>query len=263
MAFRNDLDAAHARAKALETEVAVLKAENSKLRGGIAVEPEEAEALEPRMEPIRRSAFVGIILVLLVGAGVAVAVFGGSSETVAMVIGPFAFASVAMVLILNALVHVCPPGFAIVLCGQSHQRADGSKIGFRVVTSGRVVRVPILEEAKLLDCRPRTIECNIRGAYCSGGSALGVKSTAVVQLGTREPLIGNAVERFLGQELTTIDRVAREVLESFQRSVIAQLTREELQSEGQHVAERIMNECEDDMEKLGMELSALSLHVEV
>ena len=256
VAFRSDLEAAHARAQALESKVAALEAENAKLRG--ESEPESDDS-DQEIRRIRRAMAMGIFLVSSFGAAVAVVFYQGLFPAAAVVVGVLTACIAVSLATLRELVHVCPPGFVVILSGRSHRRADGSVTGYRVVTAGRVVRVPILESAQLLDCRSRTIECDVSSAYCKGGTPLHVGATAAYRLGSHQPIVHNAIERFLGRDVTEVDRVARETLEGSLRGVIACLTLEELHADKLRVAEEVIKECEKDMEKLGMEIDTLAL----
>ncbi len=151
VAFRSDLDAAHARAQALEGEVAALEAENAELRG--ETEPEVVD-VDGQLNSVTFVTTIELLLLAAIGLGVTVILYRYASQDAATGGGIITALVVVGLWVLRGLVEICPPGFVIVLSGRSHPGPNGSTIGYRVVTSGRVVRMPVLETANLLDCRP-------------------------------------------------------------------------------------------------------------
>lgn len=112
--------------------------------------------------------------------------------------------ALALHVTLSRCLWICVPGEALVIMGRERVRPDGSRCGYRVVTGGRVVVMPIIESVQRLDLRPFDIE--VDGA------------TARLAVSPDPPLIDHAIERFLGlprEELITVarDLVARRVRE--------------------------------------------------
>lgn len=250
MAFRNELEAAQARADALQREVVRLEADNARLRGDgdVAGAPVEDGGRERRA---------------LIGAGVAAfAVFGAISVGFAFAgLVPFAVMTGAMggavgitLIVVSNLVHVVPPGFALVLSGQERTLHDGRKVGYRVVLGGRTLRIPMIEAAELIDCRPRAVNVRVNSAYSKGAVPLTVAARATIKVASTPPAIDNAIERFLGRDPAEIDRVAVETLEGNVRGVVATLTPDELRTDQVAVAQALIEEAEDDLRRLGIEL---------
>ncbi len=256
MAFRSDLEAAHARAQALEGKVAALEAENAELRGETAPEPEDLEG-EPGM--YRGAFLMAIVLIAIVGMATALAFYRTSFSAIATGAALITALIVVALALVSTLLQTCPPGFVLVLSGRSHPGPDGSTIGFRIVSSGRVLRVPLLESANLLDCRPRTIECQLTNAYSKGGIPLQVVGSAVYRLAMTQPTVTSAIERFLGRDRSEVDRVAKELIEGHLRGVVAVLTVAELQDDHEKVADVVIDDLGYDLEKLGAEIDSLTL----
>jgi flotillin len=147
----------------------------------------------------------------------------------------------------------------MILSGRPTRMPDGSSVGYRVVGAGRVLRLPIIERADLLDVRARTIEGGVQNAYSKDTLPLVVGFSALVRIDSSPRHIHNAVERFLGRALKEVDRVAEETLEGHLRSVIAELTLEELRSDKDKIADLIRDSSDSDFEKLGLAVEALQI----
>src|SRR5205085_2135210 len=114
------------------------------------------------------------------------------------------------------------------------------EVGYRVVRGGRSLRVPLLESVDSLDLNNISIDIEVRGAYSKGGIPLNVHGIANVKLPGEEPLLNNAVERFLGRSQAEISRIAKETLEGNVRGVLAQLTPEEVNEDKTRFAQTLL-----------------------
>ncbi|MEI8282334.1 MAG: flotillin family protein, partial [Armatimonadota bacterium] len=124
-----------------------------------------------------------------------------------LIIGFFIF-----YLCLRSLLYICPPNEALIFSGRKHGQSDGSIRGFRVVFGGRAWRVPILERVDRMNLNTFEVPISIKGAYSQGGIALNVEAVANVKVSSDQGVIGNAIERFLGQPPTAISKVSKETL---------------------------------------------------
>lgn len=249
MAFRDDLEASQARSAALEQRVAELEAENRALRGET---PEPGAAAEP-LELGRTTTWPAFLLVVVLGAGAGAMAYLGQPP-VAAVAGVFAVSLLVMLLIVGQQLYIVPPGGVAVISGRSRPAVGGGTVGYRLARAGRVFLVPIVETIELLDVRPRTVELRVVGVYTRGGGPVDATARAVIEIAGVEPVIDNAVERFLGRSTSEVDRVAKETLEGHLRGVFARLTLEELQEDRVKVAVELIREAEEDVRKLGLEI---------
>ena len=138
------------------------------------------------------------------------------------------FALVLLGLVRNVL-YVCPPNEVLVLSGASRsQTSDGRVVHYRIVKGGRAWRVPLFETVDSMDLTNMIIELRVKGAYSKGGIPLTVHGVANIKVPGDEPLIHNALERFLGKSRAEIMDVARETLEGNLRGVLSSLTPEQV-----------------------------------
>jgi len=136
---------------------------------------------------------------------------------------------------------------------------DGTVIGYRVLRGGRALRWPIIEKVQLMDLNTIAIEVAVHNAYSKGAIPLNVQGIANVKLSSREGLLENSVERFLGRPPEYIPQLAKELLEANLRGVLATLTPEEVNEDRLKFAQTLIDEADDDIKTLGLELDVLKI----
>jgi len=169
------------------------------------------------------------------------------------------FVLVLLALARNML-YVCPPNEVLVLSGASFNTSpDGRKTYYRIVKGGRAWRVPLFETVDSMDLTNIIIELRVKGAYSKGGIPLTVHGVANIKVPGDEPLIHNALERFLGKSRSEIMEVARETLEGNLRGVLSSLTPEQVNQDKEAFAGRLTDEAEHDLSNLGLVLDTLKI----
>jgi flotillin len=63
-------------------------------------------------------------------------------------------ASLLSVWFLKSFLIICKPNEVVVLSGRKSRNKNGQPIGYRVLTGGRTVRIPIIETVKRIDVIP-------------------------------------------------------------------------------------------------------------
>jgi flotillin len=127
------------------------------------------------------------------------------------------------------------------------------------VRGGRSLRRPFIERVDVLDLSMFTVLVHVTGAFSKGGIPLTVQGIANVKLPGEEPLLSNAVERFLGRSRQEIYHIVKETLEGNLRGVLASLTPEELNEDKQRFANTLLEEAEHDMSRIGLVLDTLKI----
>jgi flotillin len=155
--------------------------------------------------------------------------------------------------------HICEPSEIIVFSGRRRTLADGTTVGYRVITGGRAFRWPILEKAERMDARNLAIDIRTANAYSKGGIPLNVHAVANVKVSKDPTVVGNAIERFLGRDISEVHQVAKETLEGHLRGVLATLTPEEVNEDRLKFAGALVHEADEDFHKLGLQLDTLKI----
>lgn len=166
-------------------------------------------------------------------------------------------------LILFALIkkfmQICQPNEILIISGRTRTLADGTQIGFRVITGGRAFVIPILETVNRMDARTIPVDISVTNAYSKGGIPLSVHAIANVKISTDPRIVNNAIERFLGRNPNEIKRVAKETLEGNIRGVLANLTPEEVNEDRLKFASALADDVEDDLARLGLHIDTLKI----
>ncbi|NOY24845.1 MAG: flotillin family protein [Oligoflexia bacterium] len=168
-------------------------------------------------------------------------------------------ASVAAMLVVRNVIHICEPNEVLIFSGGSSVAADGHKRGFRIIKGGRGYRVPLIEAVDRLDLTNMVIDVAVSNAYSKGGIPLTVQGVANVKVAGHDPALSNAIERFLGKDRRMIVRIAKDTLEGNLRGVLSQLTPEEVNDDKIAFAEKLLDEAEHDLGKLGLTLDTLKV----
>ena len=166
---------------------------------------------------------------------------------------------VALNLISRWMIRICRPNEMLVVTGSRSNQDQGTK-GYRVVANGGWTFVkPILETARRMDVTLLPVVVEVSNAYSHGGTPLNIQAIANVKVSTDPEIRNNAIERFLGHHQDEIVQVAKENLEGNLRSVLAQLTPEQVNEDRLRFAEQIADDVGSDMRRLGLQLDTLKI----
>lgn len=180
-------------------------------------------------------------------------------EIIIALLAALGLGSGAGVFIIRNLYYVCQPSEVLIFAGGRRRVDDEHEVGYRLVKGGSSIRVPLLEQAFRMDLTNMIIELKVTNAYSKGGIPLTVESVANIKIAGEEPTIHNAIERLLGKSRKEIERMAKETLEGNLRGVLASLTPEQVNGDKLAFAKSLLEEAEDDLEKLGLVLDTLQI----
>ncbi len=159
------------------------------------------------------------------------------------------------VAVVSSLVVVVPPNRVAVFSGSGSEKREG----YKVVVGGRKVRRPIIEKVDWMDLSTLAIDVSVKNAYSKGTIPLDVQGVANIKISSKEGILDNAIERFLGRPTEVVAQIAKETLEANLRGVLATLTPEEVNEDRLKFATTLIDEADDDMRTLGLELDVLKI----
>ena len=165
----------------------------------------------------------------------------------------------AFIVLLRQLYYICQPSEALIFSGLRRTTSTGQSIGYRTVRGGSSIRIPLLENVMRLDLSNMIIDLRVENAYSKGGVPLNVSGVANIKISGEEPSIHNAIERLIGKSQKEIYHIAKETLEGNLRGVMASLTPEQLNEDKVTFARTLLEEAEDDLQKLGLTLDTLQI----
>jgi flotillin len=169
-----------------------------------------------------------------------------------------ALVTITLFAMVKKLLWVSTPNEALIFSG-SQRKLEGRTLAYRYVRGGRSMRRPLIERVDVMDLSMFTVVVNVTGAFTKGGIPLTIQGVANVKLPGEEPLLSNAVERFLGRTREEIYYIAKETLEGNLRGVLASLTPEEVNEDKQRFAQILLEEAEHDMSRMGLVLDTLKI----
>jgi flotillin len=179
-------------------------------------------------------------------------------------VGVWIAAAVISILIILAFIkanlRICHPNEILVFSGKKRKLKDGTVVGYRYIKGGRGLKIPIVESVTRLPLNTIPIELELSGALTNGVIPVNIQAMANVKIaGSEEDGLNNALERFLGRNVTDISQIAKETLEGSLRGVLATLTPEEANSQRLQFAEKVTAEARSDLQNLGLVLDTFKI----
>ncbi|RJO61030.1 MAG: flotillin family protein [Dehalococcoidia bacterium] len=161
-----------------------------------------------------------------------------------------------------------PPHLVAVVSGRQHRivtrNENGEEqtvtVGYRLVRGGATLVIPFLERKDELDLRVITIpNLAVQEAITREGVPLSIKAVANIKVGSEDTLLINAVERLIGKSQEEIRQMAYEALEGHLRSMLGTLSIEEINSDRAAFQQRMINESQSDLARLGLKIDILTV----
>lgn len=177
---------------------------------------------------------------------------------VAIIIGVIVFFLLIFLLSLPSLIYICAPNEVLIFSGG--RRKEGNReYGYRLIKGGRGIRIPFLERVDRINLTNMPIDVSATNAYSKGGIPLTVQGVANVKIAGHEPVLNNAIERFLGKNREEVIAIAKATLEGSLRGVLSTMTPEQVNEDKILFAERLVHEVEADMTTLGLVVDTLKI----
>ncbi|NHC15397.1 flotillin family protein [Motilibacter deserti] len=166
-----------------------------------------------------------------------------------------AVAAIVTVLLLVGLVYAknyvkVPPNQVAVFTGRGR---------LRTVRGGARFRVPVIERVDIMQLEPFNVEARVENVYSTNGVPVNVTAVGLIRFGSTEEAIATAVERFLTSDRHSMHNQVAEILAGNMRSIVSQMTVEELNSNRDELKRRVVDEAEAAFEPIGMQLDVLTI----
>lgn len=180
-------------------------------------------------------------------------------EIIALLLGFFSLSTGAVFVVIRNFYYICQPSEILIFAGNRTPVQGRQSVGYRLVKGGSSLQMPLLERTFRMDLTNMIIELRVANAYSKGGIPLTVEGVANIKLAGGEPTIHNAIERLLGKSREEVERLAKETLEGNLRGVLASLTPQQVNEDKIAFAKSLLEEAEEDLEKLGLILDNLQI----
>ncbi|MBW2309474.1 MAG: flotillin family protein [Deltaproteobacteria bacterium] len=161
---------------------------------------------------------------------------------------------------IKANLRICHPNEILVFSGRKRRLKDGTLIGYRIIKGGRGLKIPITESVSRLPLTTIPIDLELTGALSKGIIPINIQAMANVKIaGSEEEGLSNALERFLGKNISDISQVAKENIEGSLRGILATLTPEEANSNRLEFSEKVSQQAKSDLKRLGLVLDTFKI----
>lgn len=181
---------------------------------------------------------------IVVGAGIGAGIFLGML--------------IAFAILVKSFLKIAPPNEVLVITGGKGAQGQG----YKTIFGGKGWAFPPFQQVEKMSLNTMEVPITVRNAYSSGGIAMNVEAIANIKITSDPKFVNNAIERFLDRDINEIRRVGKETLEGHLRGVVASLTPEQVNEDRLAFAEKLTQETEHDLVKLGLHLDTLKiLHV--
>jgi len=179
---------------------------------------------------------------------------------VGVVAGVILVAALVAVATVKALIVIVPPNRAAVITGRERVVEGGQTVGYRSVSGGRTLRIPIIETVQWVSLETFPIEISVKNAFSKKNIPLNVEAIANVKIAS-EPrtTFNNAVERLLEKTEGEIQSMAKDTLMGNLRGVLATLTPEEVNEDRLGFAKALAEDAGEDLAALGFHLDVLKI----
>lgn len=181
---------------------------------------------------------------------------------VLVALGALGVTAIVTLLVIRSHLVVVPPNRVAVLSGRAAPQAGGEVRGYRLVKAGRTLRFPLIEQLDWMDLTHMEVELDIPSLDVKAGGHVAVSGVASVKVDGNEPLVHNAVERFLGTSSEQVRMVAMQTLEGTIREVATRLTVDDLRNT-EKLRLYVLEEADHSFSKLGLVVDSVKLRVDV
>jgi flotillin len=150
------------------------------------------------------------------------------------------------------------PDEALIVSGRKRKLPNGQVVGFRIVKGGATFVWPVLEVAKTISLRIMPLDVN-SSAYTSQGVQLSVDGIAQVKIDSNLEAIGTAAEQFLSLKEEEIRRIATQTMEGHLRSIVGNLTVEEINQNRDAFAQKVQELAAADLANMGLTIISFTI----
>lgn len=150
------------------------------------------------------------------------------------------------------------PDEALIVSGRKKKLPSGQVVGFRIVKGGATFVWPVLEVAKTISLRIMPLDVT-SSAYTSQGVQLNVDGIAQVKIDSNLEAIGTAAEQFLSLKEDEIKRIATQTMEGHLRSIVGNLTVEEINQNRDMFAQKVQELAAGDLANMGLRIISFTI----
>jgi flotillin len=150
------------------------------------------------------------------------------------------------------------PDEALIVSGRKKKLSNGQVVGFRIVRGGATFVWPVFEISKTISLRIMPLDVN-SSAYTSQGVQVTVDGIAQVKIDSTQEAIATAAEQFLSLKEDEIRRIGTQTLEGHLRSIVGNLTVEEINQNRDAFAQKVQELAAGDLANMGLKIISFTI----
>ncbi|MFK4729270.1 SPFH domain-containing protein [Agromyces mediolanus] len=151
-----------------------------------------------------------------------------------------------------------PPNEALVIVGRGAGRASPEQAsGQRVVIGGRTFVWPILQQGFSISLEQRQIGITVEGVD-KNRIKIAIKASINFKVSGNEDGVRRAAQRFLSQQ-QLLTEIIKESLEGSLRSIVGDMTIEQIISDRKSLSDRVVSETKTDLVEQGLQVDLLNI----
>ncbi len=167
-------------------------------------------------------------------------------------------AVLALLIFIARRIRRVPPNEALVIVGRGAGKPQpGESGGQRVVIGGRTFVWPILQQGFPISLEQRQIGITVEGVD-KHRIKIAIKASINFKVSGTEEGVRRAAQRFLSQQGTLTD-IIRESLEGSLRSIVGDMTIEQIISDRKSLSDRVVAETKADLVEQGLQVDLLNI----
>ncbi|MGR0320348.1 flotillin family protein [Agromyces sp. ZXT2-3] len=150
-----------------------------------------------------------------------------------------------------------PPNEALVIVGRAGGRGAAESAGQRVVIGGRTFVWPILQQGFPISLEQRQIGITVEGVD-RNRIKIAIKASINFKVSGTEEGVRRAAQRFLSQQ-DLLTEIISESLEGSLRSIVGDMTIEQIISDRKSLSDRVVAETKTDLAEQGLQVDLLNI----
>lgn len=150
-----------------------------------------------------------------------------------------------------------PPSSVGVFYGRKYTGSDGQVRGFRIVSGGGSILMPIVEHLEIMSTAAFEVSINEEGIPNQDNVKVNVLGVATCKLSTLQEDLYNAVQAFLGKGSEELQGFVANILKGHLRSIIGKLDINELLRNRDTFNLRVVEESTEELKRLGVQIITL------
>ncbi len=163
----------------------------------------------------------------------------------------------AVVIFISKRIRRVPPNEALVIVGRGAGRKEAGGSGQKVVVGGRTFVWPILQQGFSISLEQRQIGITVEGVD-KNRIKIAIKASINFKVQGDEEGVRRAAQRFLSQQ-GTLTEIIKESLEGSLRSIVGDMTIEQIISDRKGLSDRVVESTKADLSEQGLQVDLLNI----